>query len=78
MDRGFNPKQFVGLFDGGEQQAADRWIDLAFASEFGSLSRSSSGQGDNEVPAFYKEVGTDRSYVILSYIGGLYGGRDRF
>jgi len=36
MDRGFTPKQFVGLFDGGAQQAADRWIDLAFASEFGS------------------------------------------
>jgi len=45
MDRGFTPKQFVGPFDGGAQQAADRWIDLAFASEFGSLSRSSSGQG---------------------------------
>ena len=45
MDRGFTPKQFVGLFDDGAQQAADRRIDRAFASEFGSLSRSSSGGG---------------------------------
>jgi len=46
MVRGLTPKQFVGLFDGGVQQAAaDRWIDLAFASEFGSQSRSRSGQG---------------------------------
>ena len=79
MDRGFTPKQFVGLFAGGAQQAAHRWIDLTFASEFGLLSRSSrSGRGDNAFRAFYKKEGTDRSYVILSYIGGLYGGRDRF
>ena len=45
MDRGFTPKQFVGLFDDGAQQAADRRIDRAFASAFGSLSRNSSGGG---------------------------------
>jgi len=41
MDRGFTPKQFVGLFDGA---SADRQIDRAYASELGSLSRSS-GRG---------------------------------
>jgi len=45
MDRGFTPKQFVGLFDCRAQQAADRCIDLAFASEFGWLSSQSSRSG---------------------------------
>jgi len=38
MDQGFTPKLFVGLFDGA---SANRQINRAFASEFGSLSRSS-------------------------------------
>ena len=52
MDRGFTPKQFVGLFDGEvQQQASDRWIDLAFASEFGSLNnrRGHGGQCSSSI-----------------------------
>jgi len=41
MERGFTTRNFVGLFDGAQ---ADRRIDQAFASEFGSLSRGS-GRG---------------------------------
>jgi len=67
MDRGFTPKHFVGLFDGAQ---ADRRIDRAFASEFGSLSRGI-GRG-NSAPAFYKRlvlyVVTIFSAILAAYI----------
>jgi hypothetical protein len=43
MDRGFSPKQFIGLFDPG---MADTQITRLFQSEFGSLRKNlCGGQG---------------------------------
>jgi len=72
MDRGYTPKQFVGLFN---PDIADRQINQLFASEFGPLPRGPrGGQCSSNI---YKRYVTIRKLIILNLYIDPNGGSHR-
>ena len=66
MDRGYNPKQFVGLFN---SDIADRQIKTLFSSEFGPLRKKPrGGQCSQSINKKVSKTVT-LSFVILTLIG---------
>ena len=72
MDRGYNPKQFVGLFNA---NIADRQIDQFFTSEFGPLRKEP--RGDQCSSNIYERYVNNYSFTIFISNVDLNGGCHR-